>query len=151
MFSGLDFTVTANDNHVADTTITNCATGINFVATGNGNLLERCVVSSNSGLGVNWNGAGSGNVIRECSFIGNGADGILLATSSVIGNRIDGNNFAKNGGSAMRTFGSKNVIVRNVFTQNANPNVFSAGDVVGAMITTPGAFSSDQPWANFSY
>lgn len=151
--NGLDLTGTADDNHIADTSVTATqARGIEFLANGNGNLFERCVVSSNAKEGLHWTGAGSGNVVRNCSFIGNGLDGIYLSNAGLTGNRVDSNDSSKNGGAGIETIGtSKNVIVRNVFSLNTNANVFAATDVIGFMITTLGTFTSDQPWANFSY
>jgi parallel beta-helix repeat protein len=142
-----------------------------------GNLNTNGTASSDTGGGIR---AEAGSTVKDCTVSGNRGDGIQVSSDcSVVGNTCDSNGFIASGtadGAGIHATGADNRIEGNNVTDNdrgidvdsggsfivknsasgstggsANNYTVVAGNA-DAAIETPGtAFTSTNPWANFSY
>jgi parallel beta-helix repeat protein len=129
--------------------IDNQGTGVVFEAR---STINGCTVSGNSFNGID---AQHDCTFAGCTVINNGVNGILVAQD---GNRIDGNLVRNNSNDGIRVdaAATKNVVVRNMASGNANfqyrvPGLPgqppAAANVVGTIVTDA---ANANAWANFS-
>jgi len=160
----------------AGCTVSDCAvtiqTGTNGagISVGNGSSVIRCTVSANPGSGTIGIQANQRVLIESCVTEGNGGDGIRAASecavvSNVSGNnggagihttgqrnRIDNNNVTINAGGGIKVDSTLSLITRNSVSGNSvNNYITAAGNNDAEQVGGGTAFTSTDPWANFSY
>src|SRR5262249_52562193 len=126
-----------------DCLITGCG-GNGVYTTTEGNLIERCVSSYNTGDGIQ---IAHHNVVLGCTAIGNGQAGIHTRS---YGCRIEGNTVNENARGLDVSF-APNLIIRNWFADNNSGNSIAAGNVVGPTVTAANVATSTNPNANYNF
>jgi parallel beta-helix repeat protein len=150
----------------AQCTISNC--------TASGNLNTNGTPSGSTGGGIL---AGGSSTVQNCTVVGNKGDGIQIAGDSrVVENNCDSNGFGGGDAAGIHSTGADNRIEGNNVTDNtrgidvdssgsliiknsasgstggaANNYTIAAGNADAAIETPGAAFTSTNPWANFSY
>lgn len=134
---------------------------------GNGHVID-CNASSNGGDGIV---AFYGSTVRDCTCDQNVGDGIEVGSDSRItsntcalnggagihanndDNRIEGNMVSDNLQYGLLVDVGGNLIVKNSANNSPTNYSIAPGNSYGAIINVAGvgAFSTDQPWANFVY
>lgn len=142
-----------NGNTIVDCSICdNGFEGITLNGSGecDGNMIRDCSVAGNARVGLFL--CGEGNTVMDCIFRGNTDKGISL--SSAYGNRLEGNLITGTTGSS--TFGihcgttSGNLIFHNTCIGQDDNFLLGANDTYGPEVSSSGALSGTNPWANFS-
>ena len=152
--------------------VTSFATGTNGVgiSLGSSSSAIHCNASGNSGAGTTGIVAGQHSLVEECVANFNGGDGIQASdNSSLIGNkcdnnlntgihttgqrnRIDGNAVVFNISGGIKVDSNLNLVVRNSATGSGGLNfVIAAGNNDAERLSGGTAFTSTNPWANFSF
>ena len=152
--------------------VTSFATGTNGagISLGNGSSAVHCSASGNSGVGTTGILAGQHTSIENCVASFNGGDGIQASDNcSIIANkcdnnlntgihttgqrnRIDGNAVVLNISGGIKVDSNLNLVVRNSATGSGGLNyVIAAGNNDAERLGGGTAFTSTDPWANFSF
>lgn len=130
-----------------------------------GNTIAHCLVTDcvNGGIGL-FSGTGqtsgnviANNVVRNITSTQETASGIRLAGAKE--NRVEENHVSGIfGGAATTTYGiysqgtnPRNLIIKNSCAGADNNFLIHPADTHGPIITTSGAITSNNPWANFSH
>ena len=115
-------------------------------STASNSQLFGLLLSGNGGDGLV---AGSASVVRNIVASNNGGSGIHVIGANC---RVEDNNSASNGGSGIRIDAPGNLIIKNNATSNATADyTIAAGSSYGQVVVAPGAgFTNATAWANFS-
>jgi len=157
-------------------TVIDCAAGFNSgsngvgIVVGNGSSVIRCTASGNAGVSGAGIAASQRGLIESCTATDNGGDGIRANAECFIlsnncgnnggpaihttgqRNRIDNNNVTFNPGGGIKVDSTLSFIVRNSVTGNSGNNyIIAAGNNDAQRLGGGTAFSSTDPWANFSF
>ena len=149
-----------NGNTITDCTISeNGDKGVYLYGYGgqcNGNTIADCTISENGGYGVDLLGQFgqcNGNTIRENTVSRNSSRGISIYRSD--GNRVEANTIWGTTGEE-DTYGirtaltTSNFILKNTCVGNGTNYELDSDDTFGPIVTSSGALSGTDPWANFS-
>ena len=149
-----------NGNTITDCTISeNGDKGVYLYGYGgqcNGNTIADCTISENGGYGVDLLGQFgqcNGNTIRENTVSRNSSRGISIYRSD--GNRVEANTIWGTTGEG-DTYGirtaltTSNFILKNTCVGNGTNYELDSDDTFGPIVTSSGALSGTDPWANFS-
>jgi len=140
------------------------------ISVGNGCSVIHCTASGNTGSGTVGILATERALIESCVAVNNGADGILASNncslvSNTCGNnggagihttgqrnRVDSNTVTFNSGGGIRVDSNLNLVVRNCVSGNSiNNYIIAAGNNDAERLGGGTAFTSTDPWANFSF
>jgi parallel beta-helix repeat protein len=149
-----------NGNTVVDCSVSG-STGVGFYLDGrggqcNGNRLVDCTTRNNGGTGLYLTGECGqcdGNTIRGNAASKNSGRGIYISYAN--GNRVEANHVwgttgASSYGIQTGSTTTGNFILKNTSVGQANNFALDIDDTYGPIVTSSGALSGTDPWANFS-
>ena len=163
-FTGGESAIAVGSYAVVSDCIVNGASNVG-IQTFSNSVVERCLVRGGQ-TGIS---AAGKTIVKDC-YVDGATNGVIgmgdnLITDNQIfvsgsgtavrldasGARVDGN-FIRGGGTGVGGLGTSNLVTRNSFRNVTMPINLPVSNNIASLITIPGAaFSSDAPWANFSY